>query len=390
MPSGISVTIDSTGASAPDYATILSTLTTQFQSIFGSDAYLGADSQDGQFLAIFALAINDSNQNVIATYNSFSPQYAQGAALSSVIKINGLQRQVPTHSTAALTIVGQSGSLITNGIAQDELGNKWALPSSVTIPLGGSITETATCTTEGAIRAEQNTINKIATPTLGWQTVNNPAAATVGAPVETDAALRQRQSISTSISAVSVIDSLNSAIGNISGVQRYRLYENPEGGPDADGLPAHSISLVVDGGDLQIIANTIGEKKTPGTRTYGTTSEIYTDIRGVPNTINFYVLSTVAITCEIDITIKFGYVSTTATAIINAIVAYINSLDIGEDVEFSKLYTVANLDNGPLSSTYKLTAVKLSTGGSPTQADIVIPFNEAATCKAGDVSVITS
>lgn len=386
----MSVVIDSTGAHAPDYATIVDYVVNAYKSIYGSDIYLEEDSQEFQQIAIWALAIYDSNQAVIAAYNSYSPSTAQGSGLSSVVKINGITRQVPSKSTVNVVIIGQIGTVINNGIAQDTLGNRWLLPSSVTIPISGTITVTATAQNDGNVTAIENSVNQIFTPVLGWQSVNNPAAATPGAPVETDAKLRQRQTKSTAIGSLTIIDGLYGLIADISGVQRLKIYENPTDGPDSDGIPEHSIAVVVQGGDSQEIVDAIGAKKTPGTGTYGDTSEVYTDPHGVPEELFYFTLDVIPITVEIDITAQFGYVSTTADAIKSAIANYISNLPIGNDVYFSKLYTVANLDNNALSDTYVLTSVKIARTGSPTQADVVIAFNEAASCIIGDITVVVS
>ncbi|EMP5337492.1 hypothetical protein RZ698_005086, partial [Citrobacter freundii] len=45
---GLSATVTAQGISAPDYQTILDTLTSYFRQIYGSDAYLEPDSKDGQ------------------------------------------------------------------------------------------------------------------------------------------------------------------------------------------------------------------------------------------------------------------------------------------------------------------------------------------------------
>jgi uncharacterized phage protein gp47/JayE len=79
----------------------------------------------------------------------------------------------------------------------DQNDNAWILHPSVTIPLAGQITVTATCQTLGAISAPAGTITSIQTIVPSWQTVTNPTAATPGAPVESDAKLRTRQTIST-------------------------------------------------------------------------------------------------------------------------------------------------------------------------------------------------
>jgi hypothetical protein len=76
----LAATVTDAGISAPPYADILLSLQASYRSIFGSDIYIDADSQDGQWLAIIAAAVNDCNAATIAAYNSRSPATAQGAA----------------------------------------------------------------------------------------------------------------------------------------------------------------------------------------------------------------------------------------------------------------------------------------------------------------------
>ena len=47
MASPTAPTIDANGISAPSFASILTYLQGKYRSIFGADAYLGNDSQDG-------------------------------------------------------------------------------------------------------------------------------------------------------------------------------------------------------------------------------------------------------------------------------------------------------------------------------------------------------
>lgn len=399
--------IDSTGASAPSYNDIYTFLQDQYRSIYGDDAVLTPDSQDGQLLAVFAKALDDTNQSAIAVYNSFSPTYAQGAGLSSVVKINGLRRLVASLSSVDLTIVGQVGTIITNGLVGDDLqlGTSWLLPASVTIPFGGSITVTALSTQLGDVAAAANTLTKILTPTRGWQTVNNANAATPGAPVEADATLRQRQTVSTSLPAQSIMDSIIGNVANLPGVQRYKGYENDTGAVDGNGIPAHSISMVVEGGDAIQIATVIAEKKTPGTGTYGTTTEVIIDPRGVPNTINFYQLSIVQMDVVIGITALPGYVSTTGSAILASVVEFLDGLDVGEDSYIARLYSPVNLSGDAataatgqtqaaldlLSKTYNITSITQARhGGSQAPTDVAIAFNEAAAAVLTNLTLTVS
>lgn len=382
----LSAKITATGISAPSYSDILSSLVASMQAIYGSDIYLTPDTQDYQMLAIVAAAINDQNQAMIATYNGFAPSFAQGVNLSALVKINGLTRESATNSTAQLVLVGVAGTVINNGVAQDVNSNLWSLPATVTIPGAGTITVTAICQTPGAIAAASNTINQINTVVLGWQTVNNPVAATIGINAESDAALRQRQAQSTAISSATPLSAILAAIANVGGVQRYAIYENNTGSTDGNGVPGHSISLVVQGGDTTAIATTIEEKKSPGTGTYGTTNITITDPAGLPITINFFELANVSIYVALTIHPLTGYVASTGTALLAAIVNFINGLAIGQDLFYDWSFGPATLYGSPLGLTYKITSLFIGLSPSPiATADLPIAFNAAANCATGNI-----
>lgn len=380
-------TIDENGIFKPDYADVLAYLEAEFRGIYGEDVYIEPDSQDGQMLAIFAAAVDDCNAQAVAIYNAFSPSSARGVGLSSVVKINGIKRLVASYSTVDLVITGQAGSTITNGIAQDATGTQWLLPASVTIPSDGDITVTATAKDLGAVLAGANTITTIGTPTRGWQAVTNPSAAVAGAPVETDAGLRRRQTLSTALPSRTVFEGTVGAVASQTGVTRIKGYENDTGTTDANGLPAHSISLVVQGGDATAIAQAIADKKGPGAATYGTTSVDVTDEYGVTRAIKFYRPTTATIKVAISITALAGFTTAIETAIKQACVDWINDLDIGEDVEFAEIYVPANLNGLPDRRTYKITALTIAkNAGSPGTSDLVIAFNEAPTAALADIT----
>lgn len=219
-----------------------------------------------------ALAIHDANNTAIAVYNCFSPATGYGAALTSNVKINGIARKGATNSTVDLLFTGTAGTIITNGTVKDTNNVIWRLPDSVVIGVDGTVTATAICSKGGAVAAPAGTITTINTPTRGWTSVTNPAAATVGAPAETDAELRIRQGQSVAIPSITPFEGVDGAIANIAGVTRHKLYENDTGKTDGNGLPPHSISAIVDGGDVTEIARTIRGNKGQGVRTWGKTS----------------------------------------------------------------------------------------------------------------------
>lgn len=384
-------TIDENGIFKPDYASVKTYVEDVFKSIYGEDVYIDPDSQDGQLLAIFASAIDDCNAQTVQAYNNYSPATARGTGLSIAVKINGLARKTASYSTVDTKIIGQAGTTILNGIAKDVNGGQWLLPASVVIPSGGEITVTSTAKEIGAQRAAAGEVTVIGTPTRGWQSVTNMADAVVGDPIETDAELRQRQAISTAIPSLTVFEGTIGAVSSIAGVERCEGYENDTNVTDSNGIPAHSISLVVEGGDAQTIGETIAAKKTPGTGTFGTTEVSVIDVYGVPRTIRFYRPTAVSIKAEITIASKPGWNSSIGDKIKQAVVDYIDNIRIGGDVIISSINLPANLYGGVDSKTFDVTSLQIARLANPLgSVDVPIAFNEAATAVVGDITLIVS
>ncbi|MBU9819911.1 hypothetical protein J1782_08425 [Rahnella sp. BCC 1045] len=387
---GLSATVTAQGISAPDYQTILTRLTGYFQQIYGTDAYLDPDSKDGQMVALYALGIHDANNTAIAVYNGQSPATGIGNGLSSNVKINGIYRDPANNSTVDLLITGTIGLEITNGSARDANSIIWNLPASVVIGTDGTALVTATCATAGAVAALAGTVTGINTPTRGWISVTNPNAATVGSAAETDAALRIRQAQSVALSSVTPFDALDGAIANIPGVTRHKLYENDTGAVDANGLPPHSITAVIDGGDATEIATTIQLKKGQGVTPNGTTQITVADKYGNPHVIGFNRPVPVPIYIAISLQAFTGYTSQIGADIKTAIAVYINALTIGDDVLLSRVYSPANLGvvSGGESRFYDITSLQIGkSAGTVAAANITIGYSESATCDVSNINI---
>ena len=334
--------IDSSGLHINQYADIMAYYKSAFQSIFGADAYLGEDSKDYQLMSIVALSAADANQALQLAYNNMQPQNAIGAAQDGLYKLNGITREAPSYSMCEVTLTGTAGTAITAGIVGDVNGKNWNLPSSVTIGAGGTSTVTAVCQDLGAITALIGDISSIVTPTAGWISVTNSVAATPGQPVETDSAFRARQAISVELPSKTLLAGTVAAIAAASGVTRYNVLQNVGSSVDSNGLEGHSIWAVVEGGNDATIAGLIQANKGPGCGTNGTSSEIITDpISNITETILFSRPTYVDIFVVATAHLLTGGTSATLATIKAAIVAYLNSLQIGEIVTLSALYAVA-------------------------------------------------
>lgn len=376
--------ITSAGISAPTYDQIKQSLEESFRAIFGADVYITPDSQDGQMIALFASAINDSNLMAIAVYNATRPSFAQGAGLSSGVKINGIRRKVASESTAVGNVVGVNGTVINSGVVQDTNGNKWDLPPVVNIPGAGFIAVTVTAQEPGSLSQPVGSINQIATPTLGWQSFVSTSDSVPGDPVESDAALRKRQTVAAALPNNTPLGGLQAALEALAGVTEVRVYENATNGVDANGLPARSIAVVIEGGDVAEIAEVIGQKKTPGAATFGSTAQGYVDpITGIAYVINFYVLAYQAVSVEISLTAGVGWSTDVATQIQQTVSDYLNGLGIGQEVTYGRVWAPSYLNGAPEGQTFEISVLTVNGAG----VDVAIPFNKAASCDPSNVVI---
>ena len=307
-----------------------------------------------------------------------------------MVKINGIAREVATASTADLTIIGQAGTIISAGVASDGAA-RWLLPDPTVIPTSGQVIVTATCSIPGAVQAAAGTIALIATPTQGWQSVSNAAAATPGAPIEIDPQLPVRQSATTARAATGVVDGILGAVLGLPGVTRARIYENDTDRPDANAIPGHTISLVVDGGDAQAIATAIARRKLSA-GTFGTTTEVVTTgLAGIARRIGFFRPTQPSIAWGVRVRALKGFTVDVQTQIQQALSDWTVGLGIGAGdagrVMLARAYAPALL-TGVAATTFELLGVTASRDGQPLGTlDVPVAFNEAPFCTPALVAV---
>lgn len=394
--------ITAVGVTAPPFTDILESLKASVRGIFGSDVIIDADSQDGQLIAIFAKAIDDVNGSIKGTYASFAPSGAIGAGLSANVKINGLRRDAATNSSAQLIVNGTPGTPLGGLLVRSSIdGTNWKIAAGYNIPGGGTGVVTATCQTAGAVTADPGTLIIKATPVSGWLSVSNPADATVGTPTESDSLLRQRQAASVALASETRLAAIRGAVLSVFGVTGARIYENVTGTTDGDGVPAHAVALVIDGGDATEVATAIMNKKTPGCNLYGSTSVVLVDAVGLSQTMRWTVPSFVNVKVAVDLNALVGYTADVGVKIQQALVDWLNALPSGDDVYWSRLFEPANLitrqidDTGKLvlvqdpdAQTYKINTLLISVGaGSPSPTDIAINFGQEPQGILGNMTI---
>ena len=394
----ITPTLDDTGLVLPSFDDIRSYLEDQFRAIYGNDIYILPDSQDGQWIGLITKAIYDSNLALQSVFLSFRPDFAIGAGLSSLVQINGLTRKATTRSVVSGYAVGTPGTIIINGRIKDRGLFFWDFDLySVTIGNDGhSPSITCTCTTDGdnvAITGDTILWSNITGEQINGWTGFTIVSQTVGPTIESDADLRSRQLQASQLPSVCINDAILSAVSNTIGVTKCKIYENDTALGNTLGIPAHSLAVVVDGGNTQnsnwltSVANAILLRKAPGVQTFGlSTVQLSADYEQIIN-VNFSIVSYVPIYVAISITPRPTFYGTTLPKIQQAVVDFITSLEIGDFIYPSQIEASASLLDYKEGRTFYITKVEVGTT-TPLEGTSTLPlaFNEKATCQITNVT----
>lgn len=203
----------------------------------------------------------------------------------------------------------------------------------------------------GPIGAAAGTLTDIRTPVSGWNAAINLADVTAGSNIESDPALRARRDAELAGQSSSSPDGIYAAVSRVNAGSTdpshqpptaVRVFYNDTDYTDADGLPPHSVEVLVRGGTDQDIAEAVFASVAAGTRTYGNQTSTVVDSEGVSQTVRWSRPEEVEI--YVDMTIKFdaaawptGSETLIAQAAISALLTQVETFPIAQDVRVSPL-----------------------------------------------------
>lgn len=284
---------------------------TELKSIYGSDINLEQDSPDAQMVNIFIQVVLDNLELIRQVYTSFDPDQALGVVLDQRVAINGIQRQGGTFSQTNITIVtsqpvtlyGQNQTLEPIYTVEDDEGNQFQLLETQVITTAGTHVFLFQAVEPGQVLTTPDTITNPVTIVLGVTSVNNPDVQTlIGLDEESDARLKIRRQQSVSLASEGFRESLIAALRNITGITSAFVYENNSPASDSDGVPAHSIWVIVAGiYDNADVANAIYQKRNAGAGMFGAVEFVITREDGTPFLIKWDNVETVDVFIKFDV-----------------------------------------------------------------------------------------
>lgn len=210
---------------------ILESVQAAYINTFGVNFNLAPASINGQFIQFDTnMAIEVENAKALLFGSLYNPNQTNSVWLDSICKFNSIDRKEATSSEVICVITGAPNTVINElNIVLNNNGDEFYNPVPIVIPQSGSISATFLSVVKGEIPCDAGTITRIVQSTPGWDTINNPTDGIVGTNEETDQQLRYRRQYSLAVNSAGGLNSIISALNNLSGLINFTVQENPTG-----------------------------------------------------------------------------------------------------------------------------------------------------------------
>lgn len=385
--------VTNNGYEIPTLADIVAAIETGQKTIF-PNIILDESSPDAQLNGLFSEIIITAYEVAVGVYNGMDPRTAAGVMLDRTCALTGVIRKQDSYSTVTVTFSGSIGALIPSGtlLSASTIPNSLYIVQVDTVVDGAGVgTTSAYFKNPGAVDIPAFAVDTIDTPLPGITSVTNPTDGVTGQTRETDSELRVRREQSLFTNSIALIDSVDSGVREVTGVTDCRVFENYTDATNIDGIPAHSIMVVTEGGVDQEIGDAIMENKSLGCGLHGSIGVTWFDQNGFSHPVYFERPTAVPIFIKVKVdNTSPGIIQDIRSKIINYVASMQDNTDpcvtgtlgIGDDVYASIFYP-------PIigSPDYTILSIKVDTV-SPAALDSVIIGNaEISTYLSADIEV---
>lgn len=375
-----------TGFLRPTYDDLLTEQENRAKQLFGEDIDTSEQSALGKYIRLNVYDLAQIYEDLEITYFARFPNTASGQSLDRLCAFVGITRNPATPAVHNVTLTGTAGATIEAGFLVGTIeGIEFYLINNATIGDNGTVTVDVECTEAGTIgNVTVGAIDTIVNPDVNIEDITHNSIVTLGGNVETDYNLRTRFMLAQAAIGDSSSSSIVGAVSKVSGVQSVMLVENSTG-EEVDGLPAHSFSVYVYGGDDTEIAEAIYAKKPIGIQAYGTTSVTIEDEGGTEHVVSFTRTAMALVKVQIRIKTNNLFENDGINQIKTKIVDYISTLENGDDIIRSALYGAIHSVAGVVETT----ELRLSGDGGATysETNIELANTQIARCTIDDITI---
>lgn len=259
----------STGTIVPDTGAIQTAVQLEYQSIFGSDLVVDANSPQGLLISSDVLARSGTAINNASIANQINPNLAGGIFLDAILQLTGMQRQDPTYTTVVADLAGVPGTLIPAGTQARETDNDVLFESiaDVTLAIDGTASTVFKALEFGAIPLGANKLTQIVSVVLGWDSITNPLPGNLGTLTQSDAAARNLRRQTLFKQGTNLAGAMMADVRAVANVSSLTFRENTEATSQVvDGVTmvANSVYTCVRGGTDDAVALALTLSKSAG------------------------------------------------------------------------------------------------------------------------------
>lgn len=394
--------INLTGIIVADTSETKTEVEEEQKEVFGEDVDLSDESPNGVLVNSETIARNGVAVNNANLANQINPNHAGGVFLDAIWSLTRALtggRKEATRSTFSTPpdLTGVPGTLIPAGSVALAGEDQFESVSDVTLDGAGNGSVNFQAVETGPIAAGIGDLNSIAIGSvLGWETVNNTVAATLGQSEEADEISRQRRIDTLALQGISVSKAVTSAISDLDGVKSLSYRENYTGSDatiDGVFLLANSVYACIDGGTDNDIAFALFENKTVGANWNGpvsvnvtdpTSGQIYPVAFARPDEVQTWVRVTIAAT---SITDPADVIETSVLRYVDGLINGFRGFVVGVSVSPFEIAAAINNDTPEIF----VRQVEISTDGiSYDVSEIPIEVFEVPRTDADKISTVIS
>lgn len=332
------------------------------QAVWGNDFVTDPTTKQGADVLQLAELLYNAEMNNVSAFAQLNLNTATGICLDYIGFVRGISRNggYPQEITVEITSAATGYTLGTDIAFRTTTGNLYYAPAPVAIT---SLTQKVVLEYSSDGDPDIN----IGDPLTTVQPFTNVVSAVVaqegmtagtpsiiaGADTETDASYRKRIQ-DADIGFIGTLELMRAEMAKISGMSKLKILYNDEAVTDANNIPAYNTEFLVvpqSGADdttfNAAVANKILEIKVPGAPLYGNTTVTIPDYYGESKNIRFTRPSQVTCQFTATITASSGIIDTSRLDTEKqAIVDYIQSVDVGAPVEWSRVLGMIAGDTG--------------------------------------------
>lgn len=362
------------------------------KEIFDEDFDTGELTPQGKMLRINAAAQNKLCEIAEGIYYSIFPSTARGVSLDRVSEFVNLTRENAGYAVHSLKVDGEQNYVVEAGtLFRNTAGIEFYAVENATIEqeetVDGGVVYYAEVTvqcTESGIVGNVRDINDTSEVNTSIHSVVYNDIIAYGTEIESDPELRAKFSKAVQGLGTNTTAAIKANVLRVVGVNDVIIIDNNSDEDivlsDTLTIASGTYGVIVHSDDLENeenVAQAIFSKQPFGIKQSGNKAVTIIDEANIDHIVKFSYVEKVDINVSISCTVDSTFLSDGLTQIQDNIKSYINSLGIGEEVVYSRLYDAMHNVTG----VYKVTDI--TANGKKT--DIAIPKINIA--KAGNITV---